>query len=243
MSQSQTTGSISVIVKDTHSAAIVGAEVTVISLATTEERKGKTDERGNYSAPFVPPGMYRISVRAIGFKKTYVESIQVVITEPFRLDLNLEVGDISEQVIVTPSGPLNRTDGPQMGRVVDSRAVAELPLATRNFLQILALSPGTFAYLPDNTELGRNTQAVSVNGARGTQNNFEINGIDANELVFNRSTWLAVPAPETIQEFKVQTSLYDVTFGRGAGGSVQAVTRSGTNEFHGAFMNTSATTP
>jgi hypothetical protein len=116
-----------------------------------------------------------------------------------------------------------------------TRAVAELPLATRNFLQILTLSPGTVASLPDNTELGRNSQAISVNGARGTQNNFEINGIDANSLSNNSSGAVAVPAPETIQEFKVQTSLYDATFGRAAGGSVQAVTRSGTSEFHGAL--------
>src|SRR5437016_7131898 len=81
--------------------------------------------------------MYRISVTANGFKKTDVESIRVVITETFPLDLNLEVGTISEQVVVSTLGLLIRTDGPQMGRVVDSRAVAELPLATRNFLQIL----------------------------------------------------------------------------------------------------------
>jgi hypothetical protein len=179
--------------------------------------------------------MYRVSVTVNGFKKTAVESIRVVITETFPLDLKLEVGTISEQVVVSTSGPLNRTEGPQMGRVVDSRAVAELPLATRNFLQLLALSPGTFASLPDNAELGRNSQAISVNGARGTQNNFEINGIDANELISNRSTFVAVPAPETIQEFKVQTALYDATFGRGAGGSVQTITRSGTNDFHGAL--------
>jgi hypothetical protein len=234
-SQSQTTGSISGNIRDPYGAVIVGAEVVVISLATKDERKIITDDRGNYAVPFLSPGMYRISVTANGFKKTDVESIRVGITETFSLDLKLEVGSISEQVNVSSSGPLIRAEGPQMGRVVDSRAVAELPLATRNFLQILALSPGTFADLPDNTELGRNSQAISVNGARGTQNNFEINGIGANELVFNRSTWVAVPAPETIQEFKVQTSLYDATFGRGAGGSVQTITRSGTSEFHGAF--------
>ena len=179
--------------------------------------------------------MYRVTVTANGFKKTEVESVRVVITETLTFDLKLEVGTISEQAPSAHRGRSFERSGPQLGRVVDSRAVSELPLATRNFLQILALSPGTFAALPDNTALGRNSQAISVNGARGTQNNFEINGIDANELVINRSTSVAVPAPETIQEFKVQTSLYDATFGRGAGGSVQAVTRSGTNEFHGAL--------
>src|SRR2546430_16287484 len=121
-----------------------------------------------------------------------------------------------------------------MGRVVDSRAVSELPLATRNFTQILALSPGTSVSLPDNPALGRNSQNVSVNGARVTQNDFEINGIDANNLATNAAASVAVPAPESILEFKVQTSLYPATFGRGAGGSIQAVTESGGNGIHGA---------
>ena len=232
--QSQTTGRIAGTVKDPHGAAIVGADVTVTSLRTTEARGDTTDTEGYYAVMLLSPGTYRVGVTAHGFKRAEIECVRVVITETSTGDVRLEVGNLSEAVNIT-SDPFIQTTGPQMGRVVDSRAVAELPLATRNFLQLLALSPGTVASLPDNTELGRNSQAISVNGARGTQNNFEINGIDANELVFNRSTWVAVPPPETIQEFKVQTSLYDVTFGRGAGGSVQAVTRSGTNEFHGAL--------
>ena len=232
--QSQTTGRISGTVRDPNGAIIVGAEVTVKSLATAEERKVTTDAEGNYAVPQLSPGTYRVSVTASGFKKAEVESFRVVITETSTFDVNLELGTISEQAVISLSGPLIQTGGPQLGRVVDSRAVAELPLATRNFLQILALSPGTFADLPDNTAVGRNSQAVSVNGARRTQNNFEINGIDANSLSQNNAISIAVPAPETIEEFKVQTSLYDATFGRGAGGSVQAVTKGGTNEFHSA---------
>ncbi|PYS67579.1 MAG: hypothetical protein DMF73_19020, partial [Acidobacteria bacterium] len=89
--------------------------------------------------------------------------------------------------------------------------------------------------------MGRNSQSISVNGARTTQNGYQINGVDANNIASNNSLRLAVPAPETIQEFKVQTSLYDATFGRSGGGNVQAVTRSGANDFHGAayeyFLN------
>ncbi|HEY6046062.1 MAG TPA: TonB-dependent receptor, partial [Pyrinomonadaceae bacterium] len=232
--QSPTTGRIAGAVKDPNGGVIPGAEVTITSLSNSETRNVTTGPTGDYVVMLLSPGTYRIGVTAHGFKRAEIECVRVVITETSTGDVSLEVGNVSEAVNIT-SDPLIQTTGPQMGRVVDSRAVAELPLATRNFLQLLALSPGTLASLPANTELGRNSQAISVNGARGTQNNFEINGIDANELVFNRSTSLAVPAPETIQEFKVQTSLYDVTFGRGAGGSVQAVTRSGTNEFHGAL--------
>jgi hypothetical protein len=232
--QSQTTGRIAGTVRDANDAVIVGAEVTVTSLATAEERKVTTDAEGDYSVPFLSPGAYRIRVAAGGFNSALFDSVRVVITETATVNAELTVAGVTVEPVTVHGAPLVQAGGPQLGRVVDSRAVAELPLATRNFLQILALSPGTFAALPDNTALGRNSQNVSVNGARTTHNNFQINGIDANRLDTNGAGSVAVPAPETIQEFKVQTSLYDATFGRGAGGSVQAVTRSGANEFHGA---------
>ena len=231
--QSPTTGRIAGTVRDPNGAVIVGAEVTVSSNATAEERRVITDNEGNYNAPLLPPGVYRIRVTANGFNTGLFDAVQVVITETTTVNADLTVAGIIVDPITVGVAPLIKTDGPQMGRVVDSRAVSELPLATRNFTQILALSPGTSVALPDNTALGRNSQNVSVNGARGTQNNFQVNGIDANNLQNNSSISLAVPAPETIQEFKVQTSLYDATFGRGGGGNVQAVTRSGGNDFHG----------
>ena len=129
--------------------------------------------------------------------------------------------------------PLVRTDGPQLGHVVDSRAVSALPLASRNVTQMLALSPGAVTHLPDNTGVGRNTQTISVNGARVTQNNFEIDGVDVNTMGTSGAVTLPVPAPESLQEFKVQTSLYDATFGRAGGANIQIVTRTGTNAFHG----------
>src|SRR5216117_2917699 len=234
LGQSQTTGRIVGTVKDERGAVIVGAEVTVTSLATAEERKVTTDTEGNYAVPLLPPGAYRVRVTANGFSSALFDSVQVVITETTTLNTALTVAGMIVDPVTVRAAPLIQTDGPQMGRVVDSRAVSELPLATRNFTQILALSPGTSVALPNNTALGRNLQNVSVNGARVTQNNFQLNGIDANKLETNATALVSVPAPETIQEFKVQTSLYDATFGRGAGGNIQAVTRSGTNAFHGA---------
>jgi Carboxypeptidase regulatory-like domain/TonB dependent receptor-like, beta-barrel/TonB-dependent Receptor Plug Domain len=231
--QSQSTGRIAGIVRDPNGAVIVSAEVTVSSSATAEERKVTTDDQGNYSVPLLPPGTYRVKAAANGFNFAVIDSVQVVITETTTVNAELPVAGAVVEIIVR-SPPLIQKDGPQLGRVVDSRAVSELPLATRNFTHILALSPGTSVALPDNTALGRNSQNVSVNGARVTQNNFQINGIDANKLDTNAAVNVAVPAPETIQEFKVQTSLYDATFGRGAGGNIQAVTKSGGNDFHGA---------
>ena len=145
--QSHTSGRFNGTVKDQSGAVIAGAEVTVKSLATGEERKATTDPHGNYDVSLLLPGTYRVSVTASGFRKADVEPVRVSITETSELDVKLEVGAISEEAVVRAAGPLIQTGGPQQGRVVNSRAVAELPLATRNFTQILALSPGTFPSL------------------------------------------------------------------------------------------------
>jgi hypothetical protein len=230
--QGQTTGRIAGTVKDERGALIVGAAVTVSSKTTAEERKVTTDRQGNYNVPLLAPGTYRVRVTLRGFAAAVFEPVQVVITETTTVDVDL--APAGPDTVAVRIDPLIQKDGPQLGRVIDSRTVSELPLATRNFTQILALSPGASVSLPDNTGLGRNSQNVSINGARVTQNDFQINGIDANNLTTNAAAFVAVPAPESIQEFKVQTSLYPAIFGRGGGGNVQAVTKSGSNNFHGA---------
>lgn len=235
LAQSQTTGRIAGNVKDSSGAVISGAEVTVTNTTTGEARKATTDEAGNYVVPLLAPGAYQVTIAAQGFKKAVYDNVRVAITETSAVNAELVVGAVTEEAVtVTAGAQVVQSEGAQLGRVVDSRAVSELPLATRNFTQILGLSPGAATYLPDNTAVGRNSQNISVNGARVTNNNFQINGVDANSMGTNSAPSLSIPAPETIQEFKVQTSLYDATFGRSGGGNIQAVTKSGTNEFHGA---------
>lgn len=229
-----TNGRIIGTITDEKGAVIAGAEVNVLSKATGNERQVITDDEGNYSVTSLPPGFYRVTVTANGFKVVAIDDFEVAITETKSLDAKLTVSaKVSGQVVVYIT-PLVQQDGPQLGRAVGSRAVSELPLATRNFTQILGLSPGTSVELPDNTAVGRNSQNISVNGGRTGQNNYQINGVDANNILNNNAVRLAVPAPETLQEFKVQTSLYDATFGRSGGGNVQALTKSGANDFHGA---------
>ena len=238
LAQTQTTGRIAGTVKDQNGAVIVGAEVAAVNKATGEERTVTTDEEGYYAVPLLPPGMYSVRVAANGFNSTVFDNVQVVITETTLVNANgphaLAVAGVIVDPVEVRFAPLIQRDGPQLGRLVDSRAVSELPLATRNFTQILGLSPGTSMELPDNTAVGRNSQNISVNGALTTHNNYQINGVDANNIRNNNLQGVAVPAPETIQEFKVQTSLYDASFGRSGGGNIQAITRSGANEFHGA---------
>ena len=239
--QGKTTGRITGTVKDINGALIVGASIKALSSRTGEQREVMTNEEGVYSIPFLASGDYSVTVSSPGFSTITLPAL-VAITETLTLDVILKVaGPRVDENFVVSAPPFIQVDGPQLGRVVNSRAVSELPLATRNFTQILALSPGTSVELADNTAVGRNSQNISVNGARTNQNNYQINGVDANNIISNNAVRLAVPAPETIQEFKVQTSLYDATFGRSGGGNVQAVTKSGANDLHGGayeyFLN------
>ena len=239
VAQSPTTGRILGTVSDQNGARVTTAQITIESEATGDKRETRTDKEGNFSILLVPPGQYSLIITASGFATAQFQDVRVAITETTTLDAVMVLAGPEAESIRIDSVP--QRDGPQLGRLIDSRAISELPLATRNFTQILALSPGTSVALPDHTALGRNSQNISVNGSRVTQNNFEINGIDANNLTTNAASLLAVPAPETIQEFKLQTSLYDATFGRAGGGNLQAVTKAGTNDFHGAayyyFLN------
>lgn len=229
--QSSTTGRIAGTVKDENGAHVVSAEVTITSNTTAAERRVTTNDQGNYSVPLLSPGTYLVRITASGFAPAVFAPVPVVITETTTVDAQMLPA--GPDMVSTEIDSLIQRDGPQLGRVVDMRTLSELPLATRNFTQILALSPGTAVALPDHTALGRNSQNVSVNGARVTQNDFEINGVDANNLATNSAATVAVPAPEAIHEFKVQTSLYDATFGRGGGGNIQLVTKAGSNDFHG----------
>lgn len=230
----QTTGRLVGNITDQTGAAIVGGQVVASNSETGQEWKVSSGPTGDFSFLLLPPDVYRLMVTAIGFEQKTLDGVQVSVTETTVVHVSMRVGVASETVAVSAITPLLQTEGPQLGRVVTARGVSELPLATRNFTQILSLSPGTATYLPDSTGVGRNTQAISVNGSRVTQNNYQINGVDVNTLGTNGPILVPVPAPETIQEFKVQTSLYDATYGRAGGANIQILTRSGGDELHGS---------
>lgn len=229
----QTTGRISGVIRDRSGKAIETAGVRAVNGDTNEAWSTTTDEAGRYLFLLLPTGIYRIEVIAPGFMKAVLTEVVVRVTETTTAELTLTVGARVETIVVKSSAIEVQMDGPQLGSVTDSQAVASLPLASRNFTQILSLSPGAATYLPDSTAVGRNTQAISVNGARVTQNYIQINGVDGTTMGTNGLILVAVPAPETIEEFKVQTSLYDATYGRSGGANIQLVTKSGGNEIHG----------
>ena len=238
--QTANTGAIAGSVSDPSGASVAAAALIVKSQATQEERDLATDAEGSFSVPFLTPGNYDLTVRAAGFEPLVLKSVQVQITEVSRLKIQLTISGAKEQIIVSADPPLLQTENATLGRVIDRNTIKELPLVNRNFTEILGLTTGINTNIVDATQLGAGSQEIRANGARSGDNNFMFNGVDANSYSSNitevtpfGAAGIAIPAPDTIQEFKVQNSLYDAQYGRGGGANVDIETRSGTAQFHG----------
>lgn len=228
------TGQLSGTVTDPNGARVPGASVAITNRDTALERQVTTDESGNFAVQLLPPGKYKAEITAAGFKTVTIEEVNVNVAQTATVDITLETASVQGgTVTVTAEQPLAQQESSQVGRTIEETQLRQLPLPTRNFQQLLTLSPGTSASVSNNTELGRGDAIISVNGQRTTSNNVRINGIDANSAGTNSTPNIAVPATDSLQEFIVQTSLYDASQGRNAGGNVEAVTRSGGGEFHG----------
>ena len=227
-----TTGNLTGTVTDPNGAVVPGASVKVTNSATNISRESTTDSDGNFAFQALQPGRYRVEVTAANFA-AYAVDEDVNITQTTAIDAKLSVGGVGGDVTVDYQAPVIQPETSQQGRVVTGETLRQLPLPTRNFQQLLTLSPGAQADISNTTELGRGDATISVNGQRRTSNNVRINGIDANSIGTNSTPNIAVPAPDSLQEFIVQTSLYDASNGRNAGGNVEAITRSGSNQFRG----------
>src|SRR5882724_7430917 len=240
--QTANTGAIAGAVSDPSGALVPRAAVVINSQGTGEKRDLATDAEGNFSAQFLTSGSYDITVRAPGFEPFILSGVQVQITEVSRLKIQLTISGAKEQITVSATPSLLETENATLGRVIDRETVEELPLVNRNFTEILGLTAGTNTDIVDATQLGAGSQEIRANGARSGDNNFMLNGVDANSYGSNITevtpfggAGIAIPAPDTIQEFKVQTSLYDAQYGRGGGANVNVETRAGTAELHGNF--------
>ena len=227
------TGQITGTIEDAAGAVVPGAIVTVTNVSTGARRQDSAGADGDFAFLSLPPGKYKVEVAAKGFKRVVVEELDVNVTQTSTVNLKLEPSTLDETVTVTAEGTLVQQESSQVGRVIESRSISQLPLPTRNFQQLLTLSPGTSASVSNNTELGRGDAIISVNGQRTTSNSVRINGVDANSVGTNSTPNIAVPATDSLQEFVVQTSLYDASQGRNAGGNVEAITKSGGARYHG----------
>jgi hypothetical protein len=236
-----TSGRVRGTVSDPSGGTVVGANVTLTNAATNVSRTATTNPTGEYLFLEVPVGSYVLEVNQTGFKKFVRKDIVVDLNAVVGVDVALQIGTGTETVEVTGEPPVIDTTTTQLGAVVSSREVTELPLNERDTYQLLQLQPGVQSQLGNDLFYGSDKPGVvTVNGGRGRSNNYSVNGGDGNDLFANLPA--VQPSPDTIEEFRVITNSFDAEYGRNSGSVVNVVTKSGTNNFHGSvfefFRNT-----
>ena len=222
------------------SAVVRDVKVTVTSNDTGQTRTATTAVDGGYTIGLLAPGNYKVRIEASGFKTIDIPSAQVRVTETAVIDRALEVGSSTQSVTVEEAVENVQTTSSTMGTVADSRTVTELPLNTRNYTNLLTMTAGANSAVPNATTVGKGSPLIAVNGAGTSQNTYLQDGVVINNWYsFNTGTEgvafgsFVLPIPDAIAEFKIQTSGYDAGYGRGPGASVNVVTKTGTNQFHG----------
>jgi hypothetical protein len=234
-----TTADIVGTVTDATGAVVPNAAVVLTNLGTNDKRTGQTNGSGDYSFTFLPVGHYSISVKAGGFQESINRDLSVEAGDRARADVRLQTGSETTTIEVTASTPLLQADSATVSSTVTAKAVQDLPLNGRNFVQLVDLVPGANEGAGNGLSSGgrpddrrSNAAGLSVNGQDDTLNNWVVDGIDDNERVIG--TIGIKPNVEGIQEITVQTNNYAAEAGRTAGGVINIVTRSGTNQFHGS---------
>ena len=241
--QTSSTGALTVTATDPSGAVVPGATVTVAASATGVSRSHATESNGSYTFTLLPPGDYRVSISASGFKPVELSAVAVNVSETHSVNQTLEVGSQQQAVTVTTAAQAIQTETSTLGDVVGGRQLNDLPLVTRNYTQILGLSPGAIMDVNNASGVGRGSQWSYVNGLGNASNNYQMDGasmtIYANGATHDPTTYygsIPIPSPDSLSEFKVQTSLYDAGYGRNAGANVNVVTKSGTNDTHGSLF-------
>lgn len=235
MAQGSPTGTITGTVKDDAGATVPGSRVVATNTSTSASLETTSDENGTYTFRAVPVGNYNVSVEASGFKKTNLTNITVQVNQEVRLDAALSVGAVSEEVTVVAETSQVDTTTSTLKTTIDERRINELPLNGRDpnsLIQLVAgVQPDTRTSLTSGATYP-GAVSVSSNGGRGNTTNYVLDGGSNNDSYSNQSN--PTPNPDALQEFSVQTNNFSAEYGRNLGAVVNAVTKSGTNNFHGS---------
>jgi len=231
-------GSITGRVVDNNGAGVANAAVTVTNTATNTSSSTTTNEHGDYTALYLIPGSYSVTVEATGFKKSTRQNIEIRVGDKLQIDLQLEVGNVSDTVNVTSDAPLLETSTATAGQVIDRRRISELPLSDGNPFTLTRLAPG-IGYVGDLKfsrpfDNNGSSDFISNGVARAGGHEFTLDGIPNTDDNGSNSMRVAfVPPADAVQEFKVETASFDGQQGHGAGAAVNVALRSGSNSLHG----------
>lgn len=232
LGQVSSVGSVEGIVTDSSGAVVPDAAATLRNVDTGNELTAKSSSSGEYAFLVVPIGHYQLSIVKAGFKTQVRSGFQVHAAEHLRLNVALAIGEVTESVLVSAAPPAINTVTASEGNTITGEQINTLPLTNRVFTQLVGLEPGVQAPLQEDPGFGSNSSVdFFVNGVRADENNLLIDGI-RNVDTFGGNAFVA-PNLFAISEFRVESNDYSAKAGRSAGGQVNLITRSGTNQFHG----------
>jgi hypothetical protein len=231
------TGSILGTVRDTSSAIVVGANVTATNTETNFTRSVPSGSEGEFRLLALPPGHYQVTAEAPGFEQFAASGIEVKVNDKLRVDVTLHPGTVKETVRVEANPVQVETESTQLGQVIGTKQILDLPLNGRSFIDLLGLQAGVAPTTTGSIQQDRPVSGilsagnVSVNGQRETANAFLVNGGDVSEGRNNGAG--LIPNLDSIQEFRLITNSFDAEYGKFSGSVMNAITKSGTNGFHG----------
>lgn len=246
--QTPATGALMGVILDPSGAAVGGVSIRLLRLDGAEEQNATSDENGWFGFLLLPAGRYELQANKKDFQDQNLTDLRVHVTESLRLEVRLALATQAETAQVGSTPIAVQVDTSALGRVINEETARNLPLVTRNFTQIAVLSPGVTAGVYNagelgtgataSPQLGRSNDGVYVHGARSYDNNWQLDGVSISDVQASGSIsgGIPIPNPDTLEEFKVQTGLYDAAFGRGVGANVSMVTKAGTNENHGSLF-------
>lgn len=219
-------------VSDPQGSTIPGSRVNLLNLDTQRAELVETNSNGSFIFQFLPVGHYQLTVTKAGFQRYVQSGITLQVNDNPKIDVHLIVGKVESEITVDSAAPLVQTQGADVKMVVDSRRIVDLPLNGRNLSDLALLSPGTVSVSEgDGVKTALGTRQFSINGARNNETRYTLDGGDNNDTMYNSG--MPFPFPDAVQEFSVVTSGKGADVGSSPGGTINIVTRSGTNEFHG----------
>ncbi|HXJ41254.1 MAG TPA: carboxypeptidase-like regulatory domain-containing protein, partial [Bryobacteraceae bacterium] len=224
-------------VKDSQDAAVPAATATLTNQQTGVAQTTQSDESGNYEFPVVRPGTFSLKVEKAGFKTFLQNDINLAVTQRGRVDVPLALGDASSVITVEATAGGIQTETSSLGTIVDNKTIVEIPLNGRFFLDLALLTAGTVVPSTSNRTFlaapsGIGISGINASGTREDSTNYLFDGINLSDMVQNQITFQ--PNIDMIQEFKVQTNSFNAEYGRNAGIIINAVSKSGSNGFHGS---------